>query len=52
MLPIILDIATLNILGLKERLKPKVNQFIKELQASTDRISEDIVLAFEKKGGD
>lgn len=44
--------ATLNILGPEDRLKPKVNQFIKELQASTSRISEDIKGAFEKKGGD
>ncbi|MGD1117867.1 MAG: IclR family transcriptional regulator [Dehalococcoidales bacterium] len=44
--------ATLNILGPEERLKPKVDQFIKELQASADRISEDIEGAFNNKGGD
>lgn len=44
--------ATLNILGPEERLKPKLNQFIKELQASTHRISEDIALASDKRGGD
>jgi len=44
--------TTLNILGLENRLKPNVNRFIKELQASTSRISEDIAGAFDNKGGD
>lgn len=44
--------ATLNILGLESRLKPNVNRYIKELQASTSQISENIAGAFDNKGGD
>jgi IclR family KDG regulon transcriptional repressor len=39
--------ATLNILGPEGRLKPKVSNYIKELQSSTGRISEDIAGAFD-----
>ena len=39
--------TTLNILGLEDRLKPNVERFIKELQASTSRISEDIAGVFD-----
>jgi len=38
--------ATLNILGPEDRLKPNVSKYIKELQASTNRISEDIAGVF------
>jgi IclR family acetate operon transcriptional repressor len=44
--------TTLNILGLENRLRPNLNQYIKELQASTSRISKDIADAFDNKGGD
>jgi IclR family KDG regulon transcriptional repressor len=39
--------ATLNILGPEDRLKPNVSNYIKELQTSTGRISEDIAGAFD-----
>jgi len=38
--------ATLNILGPEDRLKPNVSNYIKELQTSTGRISEDIAGVF------
>lgn|SRR4030043_120814 len=39
--------VTLNILGPEDRLKPKISNYIKELQASTGHISEDIAGAFD-----
>jgi DNA-binding IclR family transcriptional regulator len=39
--------ATLNILGPEDRLKPNVSHYIKELQTSTSRISEDIAGVFD-----
>jgi IclR family KDG regulon transcriptional repressor len=39
--------VTLNILGPEDRLKPNVSNYIKELQTSTGRISEDIAGAFD-----
>ena len=38
--------ATLNILGLENRLKPRLNKFIEELQISTRHISEEIAGTF------
>jgi IclR family KDG regulon transcriptional repressor len=39
--------ASLNILGPEDRLKPNVSNYIKELQTSTGRISEDITGVFD-----